>query len=79
MTEEKKNENKNCSSKKSSMIAYALIQMGTRVVSAISLAAIALSFCSIQKESKVFNECVEEVRGNGKSYAQAVRFCNGGR
>ena len=46
--------------------------------SALALSAIALSFCSLKQESKMFNECVEEVKATGKSSSNAVRFCNGG-
>ncbi len=60
------------------MLAFGFTTLGTRVVSAISLAAIAFGFCSIQKEAKVFNECVQEVRESGQSASSAVRFCNGG-
>ena len=79
MTEEKKSEKKNCSSRKGAMLAYGVIQLGASAISAISLAAIALSFCSVKQESKIFIECVEEVIASGKSSAQAVNFCNGGR
>ncbi len=78
MTEENKNEKKNCGNKKRAMLAYGVTQLGTSVVSALSLAAIALSFCSIKQEAKVFTNCVEEVRGSGKSTSTAVNFCNGG-
>ncbi len=78
MTEEKNNAKKYCGSKKGAMLAYGVIQLSTSVISAISLAAIALSFCSVKQESKVFNNCVEEIRGSGKSASAAVRFCNGG-
>ena len=60
------------------MFAYSIIQLGSHVVSAVALAVVALSFCSV-KESKVFNECVEEVLATGKSSSFAVRFCNGGK
>ena len=53
--------------------------LGSNVVSAIALAAIALSFCSVKQESKVFNKCVEEVEATGKSSSDAVHFCNGGK
>ena len=56
-----------------------MIQLGSSVISAIALAAIALSFCSVKQESKVFNECVEEVKATGQSSSNAVRFCNGGK
>ncbi len=79
MTEENNNEKKHCGSKKGAMLAYGIIQLGTSVVSALSLAAIALSFCSVKQESKVFSNCVEEVRESGKSTSAAVRFCNGGK
>ena len=77
MTEETTTK-KDCISKKSSMLAYGVIQITATVVSAISLAAIALGVCSIKQESKVFNGCVEETIATGRSNAEAVRFCNGG-
>ncbi len=77
MTEEKK-ENKNCGSKKKAMFAYGIIQLSSSVISALALAAIAFSFCSIKKEAKVFNECVNEIVESGSGKADAVRFCNGG-
>ena len=61
------------------MFAYGIIQLGSNVVSALALTAIALSFCSLKQESKVFNECVEEIQATGKSSSDAVRFCNGGK
>ena len=78
MAKENKNEKKHCSSKKGAMLAYGVIQLGTSVVSAVSLAAIALGFCSVTQEAKIFTECVEEIRGTGRSTANSVRFCNGG-
>ena len=78
MTEENNNEKKHCGSKKGAMLVYGIIQLGTGVVSALSLAAIALSFCSVKQEAKAFTDCVEEVRESGKSTSAAVRFCNGG-
>jgi len=78
MTEENKTDKKKCGGKGKKMFAYGIIQLGSSVVSAVALAAIALSFCSLKKESKVFNECVEEVQATGKSSSEAVRFCNGG-
>ena len=79
MTEENKTDNKKCSGKSKAMFTYGIIQLGSRVVSAVALAAIALSFCSIKQASKVFNECVEEVQATGKTSSNAVRFCNGGK
>jgi hypothetical protein len=70
--------NKNCGGKKKAMFAYGVIQISATVLSAISLAAIALGFCALKQESKAFNGCVEDVIAEGKSNAQAVRFCNGG-
>ena len=78
MTEESKTEKKKCGGKGKAMFAYGIIQLGSNVVSAVALAAIALSFCSLKQESKVFNLCVEEVQATGKSSSNAVRFCNGG-
>ncbi len=78
MTEENKTDKKKCVGKGKTMFAYGIIQLGSSVVSSVALAAIALSFCSVKQESKVFNECVEEVQATGKSSSDAVRFCNGG-
>ena len=79
MTEQNKTDKKKCSGKGKAMFAYGIIQLGSNVVSAVALAAIALSFCSLKQESKVFNECVEEIQSTGKSSSDAVRFCNGGK
>ena len=79
MNEENKTDKKKCSGKGKAMFAYGIIQLGSNVVSAFALAAIALSFCSLKQESKVFNECVEEIQTTGKSSSDAVRFCNGGK
>ena len=77
MTEEKKDTIK-CGRKKKIMFAYGLIQLGSSFVSAVALAAIAFSFCSVKKESKVFNSCVTEIVENGSTNSEAVRYCNGG-
>ena len=76
MTQEKK-ESKKCGGKKF-MVAYGFIQLGASFVSAVALAAIAFGFCSVKKESKVFNSCVTEIIENGSTDAEAVRYCNGG-
>ena len=78
MTEENKTNKKKCREKSKAMFTYGIMQIGSSVVSAVSLAAIAFSFCSVKQESKIFNECVEEVQATGKSSSDAVRFCNGG-
>ncbi len=44
------------------MFAYSIIKLSFSVVSSIALAAIALSFCSVKQQSKVFNECVAEIK-----------------
>ena len=77
MTEEKK-DSKKCSRKKNIMFAYGFIQLGSSLLSAIALAAIALGFCSIKKESKFFNNCVAEIIEDGGTNSEAVRYCNGG-
>ena len=77
MSEEKK-DSKKCGGKKKIMFAYGIIQLGSSFVSAIALAAIAFSFCSVKKESKVFNRCVTEIIENGRTNSEAVRYCNGG-
>ena len=77
MTEEKK-DSKKCYRKKNIMYAYGFIQLGSSFVSAIALAAIAFGFCSVKKESKLFNKCVMEISQEGGSNSEAVRYCNGG-
>jgi hypothetical protein len=79
MTEENKTDKKKCSKKGKAMFAYGMIQLGSNTISAVALAAIAFSFCSLKQESKVFNECVEEIQATGKSSSDAVNFCNGGK
>tara|TARA_B100001250_G_scaffold319052_1_gene281775 strand:- start:30 stop:278 length:249 start_codon:yes stop_codon:yes gene_type:complete len=79
MTDENNNDKKKCGGKGKAMFAYGIIQLGSSVVSALALAAIALSACSLKKEATVFNECVEEVKASGNSSSSAVRFCNGGK
>ena len=79
MTEENKTDKKKCGGKSKAMFAYGIIQLGSSVISAVALATIAISFCSLKHESKMFNECVEEVQSTGKSSSDAVRFCNGGK
>ena len=64
--------------KNKAMLAYEVIQLGAKVVSAIALVAIALGFCSLKKESNFFNECVEEIKATGSPTADSVRFCTGG-
>ena len=79
MTEENKTDKKKCGGKSKAMFTYGIVQLGSSVVSAVALVAIAISFCSLKQESKLFNECVEEVQATGKSSSDAVRFCNGGK
>ena len=61
------------------MFAYGIIQLGSSIISALALFAIALSLCSVQQEAKVVNQCVEEIKESGKSSSNSVHFCNGGK
>ena len=79
MTDNSKKDSQKCGKNKKVMLAYGLLQLSSSVVSALALAAIAVGFCSLKQEAKVFNECVEEVRDSGKNVSSAVRFCNGGK
>ena len=79
MSTENKSDKKKCNSKGKAMFAYGIIQLGSNVVSAVALAAIALSLCSLKQESKVFNKCVTDIQTNGLSSSEAVNFCNGGK
>tara|TARA_Y100001968_G_C18865836_1_gene484795 strand:+ start:119 stop:358 length:240 start_codon:yes stop_codon:yes gene_type:complete len=78
MTDKSKKDSKRCPKNKKAMLVYGSIKLGSSIISAFALAVIALGFCSIMKESKVFNECVQEIRESGTSTSSAVRFCNGG-
>ena len=60
------------------MLSYGVIQLGSTIVSAFALVAIALNFFSLKKESKFFNECVEEMKATVSPTADSVRFCTGG-
>ena len=79
MTNENNKVQKKCNGKGKVMVAYGVIQLGSSAISAIALAAIALSFCSQKKEAKLYNDCVEEVQASGKSSSSAVRYCNGSK
>tara|TARA_Y100001968_G_C19023396_1_gene556234 strand:+ start:196 stop:435 length:240 start_codon:yes stop_codon:yes gene_type:complete len=79
MSEENSKDKKKCGTKGKAMFAYGIIQLGSSVISALALTVIALGLCSIKKEAILFNECVEEIKANNESAANAVRFCNGGQ
>ena len=70
--------NQSCGGKKKAMLAYGVIQISATVVSAIALAAIALSLCPLKQQSTRFNGCISEIIAQGESNEQAVRHCNGG-
>jgi len=78
MTETTKTNKKKCGGKSKAMLAYGVIQLGSSVISAVALAAIALGFCSLKQESKFVNQCIEETRSSEITLPEAVRFCNGG-
>ena len=71
-------QHQSCKGNKRALLTYGVIQISATVVSAISLAAIALGLCAVKQESKLFNGCVEAVVADGRSNAEAVRYCNGG-
>ena len=79
MTEENNKDKKKCSGKGKAMFFYGIVNLGSGVISSLALVAIAFSLCSLNKESQVFNQCVQEVKESGKSASSAVRFCNGGK
>ena len=76
--DEKNKDTKKEFRKNKAMVAYGVIQLASKIVSSIALVAIAISFCSIKKESNFFNECVEEMKATGSQTADSVRFCAGG-
>ena len=75
---ESKTEKEKCSGKSKAMLTYGILQLGSSLISAISLAIIALSLCSLKSESKSFNNCVEEKIEQSISISGAVNYCNGG-
>ena len=64
--------------KNKAILAYEVIQLGSKVVSTVALVSIALGFYSLKKESTFFNECVQEIKATGSPTADSVRFCTGG-
>ncbi|MBO6974277.1 MAG: hypothetical protein JJ844_01110 [Prochlorococcus marinus CUG1435] len=74
----KKKDTKNDFKNNKAMLTYGFIQLCSSVVSAFALVAIALGFYTLKKESKFFNECVEEIKATDSPTADAVRFCTGG-
>ena len=77
MTESKK-EKKSCSGKGKAMFTYGILQLSSSLISAISLAIIAISLCNLKYESKNFNNCVEEKIEQSTPISVAVNYCNGG-
>ena len=73
-----KSEKKSCSGKGKAMLTYGILQLGSSLISAISLAFIALSLCSLKGESKNFNNCVEEKIEQSFTISNAVNYCKGG-
>ena len=73
-----KSEKKSCSGKGKVMFTYGILQLSSSLISAISLALIALSLCSLKSESKNFNNCVKERIEQSISISGAVNYCNGG-
>ena len=60
------------------MLAYVVIKLGSKIVSACALVYIAVGFCSFKKESNFFNECVNEMKANSSPTADSVRSCTSG-
>ena len=77
MSEETANQ-QSCGGKKLAMLAYVEVEICATVVSAVALAAIFVGLCAVKQESRLFNGCVETVLAEGRSQAEAVRYCNGG-
>ena len=75
---ESRSEKKSCNGKSKVMFIYGILQIGSSLISAISLALIALSLCSLKSESKNFNNCVEEKIEQSFTISDAVNYCNGG-
>ena len=72
-----KSEKKSCSGKGKGMFTYGILQLSSSLISALSLALIAFSLCSLKSESKNFNNCVEEKIEQSFTISDAVNYCNG--
>ena len=77
MSEETTNQ-QSCGGKKRAMLPFGLVQISATVICAVSLAAIAFGLCAVKQERRLFSGCVEAVVAEGRSQAEAVRYCNGG-
>ena len=77
MSEETANQ-QSCGGKKLAMLSYVEVEVCATVVSAVALAAIDVGLCAVKQESRLFNGCVETVVAEGRSQAEAGRYCNGG-
>ena len=79
MSKETSKKGKKCGSRKNVMITYGVLQLGSNLISAIALVTIAFNLYSPNKQSKSFNDCVQEQESIGKTVSDSVRFCSGGK
>ena len=78
MVSEEATNQQSCGGKTRAMLANSMIKLSATVMSAVSLSAIAVGLCAVKQESRLFNGCVGTVVAEGRSQAEAVRYCNGG-
>ena len=71
---------KKCSRKnrKGSWMVFTLLGLGARGLAVIALFAITSKLSPLQKQSQLFNTCVEEMVTIEDNIATAVNFCRGG-
>ena len=55
-----------------------IIKATTSIIMSLSILSIAFFDVGIKKFFKVFNNCVFEIVEKNNTYAEAVRYCNGG-
>ncbi|KGG12159.1 MULTISPECIES: hypothetical protein [Prochlorococcus] len=61
------------------MILYKSLHLISHVFSTMALLVIAFSILPISRESRTFNDCVQEKYVFGLDASDAIYFCNGGR
>ena len=77
MSKDIKNKERKCEPKKN-MIIYGSVQLTCSIISALSLATIALGLSAVKNEFNLLNDCVIEQSIDGKTISESLHFCNGG-
>ena len=76
MTESKK-KNSSCNGKSKIMLSYGLLQLSANLISAISLAVIAISLVSIKNDANLFKSALRETSETFNSISDSDSYSNG--